>query len=248
MKTNESNFRRFGLVGKNIGYSFSPAYFKNKFTQEGIDASYKIFDLHQIQNFPQIFLTKSIAGLNVTIPYKEDIMVFMDDLSPEAEAIGAVNTIAFKGERLVGHNTDYIGFRDSIQPLLKEHHRQALILGTGGATKAIKYALSLLEIPFKTVSRTKGNADYVYEDLNSEIITSFPIIINATPLGTAPNIEDHPPIPYDSISSEHLIYDLVYNPAQTTFLQKAKEMGATTKNGEEMLKIQAEAAWKIWNR
>lgn len=247
MKTKESNFKRFGLVGRKISYSFSPAYFKEKFSTAKIDASYKIFELNQIQQFPQLFLTSNLAGLNVTTPYKEEIMIFMDSLSPEAKAIGAVNTIKFKGDHLIGHNTDYIGFRDSIQPLLKENHTKALVLGTGGATKAVKYALGLLNIEFKTVSRDRSKADYTYEVLTPEIITEHPIIINATPLGTFPEVEQAADIPYEAITNQHLAYDLVYNPEKTLFLTQAEAQGAQIKNGYEMLEIQAEESWKIWN-
>lgn len=247
MKTEESNFKRFGLVGRKIGYSFSPAYFKEKFKTEKIDASYKIFELNQIQQFPQLFLTKNLAGLNITTPYKEEIMIFMDSLSPEAKAIGAVNTVEFKGDHLIGHNTDYIGFKNSLKPLLEEQHTNALILGTGGATKALKYALTLLKIEFNTVSRESKKANFTYNDLTPEIIADHSILINATPLGTFPNVEQAADIPYDGISDRHLAYDLVYNPEKSLFLTKAETQGAQIKNGYEMLKIQAEASWKIWN-
>ena len=247
MKTEESNFKRFGLVGRKIGYSFSPAYFKEKFSTEKIDASYKIFELNQIQQFPQLFLTKNLAGLNVTTPYKEEIMIFMDSLSPEAKAIGAVNTVKFKGDHLIGHNTDYIGFKNSLEPLLNDKHTKALILGTGGATKAVKYALELLNIEFHTVSRESKKADFTYNDLTPEIIEDHSIIINATPLGTFPNVNQAPDIPYDGITNRHLAYDLVYNPEKSLFLTKAEAQKAQIKNGYEMLKIQADESWKIWN-
>lgn len=247
MKTKGSNFRRFGLVGRKISYSFSPAYFNEKFKNEQIHASYKIFDIDQLHEFPSIFLNKDLAGLNITTPYKEEILIFMDSLSPEAKEIGAVNTIRFKGDRLIGHNTDYIGFKKSIQPLLKNHHHQALILGTGGATKAIKFALNQLNIPFQTVSRNKEEANFIYNQLTPEIIKEFPIIINATPLGTFPEVHKTPNLPIEGLGPNHLVYDLIYNPEKTLLLQNAENQGAEIKNGLEMLKIQAEASWDIWN-
>lgn len=242
-----SNFRRFGLVGKKIGYSFSPEFFTEKFKREGISASYRLFDIPDIHRFPNIFMTENLAGLNVTTPYKEEVMFFMDKVSREAETIGAVNTIQIKGQQLTGHNTDWIGFKKSIEPWLTEKHDQALILGTGGATKAVLFALNEMKIPYKTVSRSPGAADFIYEDLNEKIISSFPIIINATPVGTTPDVDLAPEIPYEHLNANHLVYDLIYNPEKTKFLQLAEMHGATIKNGREMLEIQAEEAWKIWN-
>ena len=242
------NFRKFGLVGKDISYSFSPTYFHQKFENEGINAAYKLFDIQNIHHFSHIFLKNNIAGLNVTIPYKEQIINFLDELSPEASKIGAVNTIQFKGQKLIGHNTDYLGFKKSIEPLLQSHHKSALILGTGGATKAVKFALNQLNIDFKTVSRDVKKANFTYTELNEEILKKFQIIINATPLGTFPNIDSYPKIPFSGIDSTFLAYDLIYNPEKTTFLQKCEKQGATIKNGLEMLQIQADEAWKIWNK
>lgn len=244
----KSDFKRYGLIGRKISYSFSPEWFREKFKNENIQASYKLFDINQIQQFPSVFLTPGLKGLNVTIPYKEEIMVFMDDLSPEAETIGAVNTIAFKGDRLIGHNTDWIGFRDSLSPLLQEHHNRALILGTGGSAKAVKFALEWLNIPYQSVSRQPGAADFIYTDLNEYIISEHPLIINTTPLGTEPDIDMAPEIPYEFLTASHLVYDLIYNPEKTKLLQLAEMHGAAIKNGLEMLKIQAEESWKIWNR
>lgn len=247
MKTEDSSFRRFGLVGRNIEYSFSPQYFMNKFQKENIHAHYKIYDLKEIKDFPSIFLTKNLSGLNVTTPYKEEIMIFMDDLSEAAQKIGAVNTIQFKGDRLVGHNTDYIGFKNSLKPLLENHHKNALILGTGGASKAIQYALNELEISFKIVSRNPGKADFIYQDLSDEIISKYQIIINTTPIGTYPGINEMPNFPTETLGKHHLVFDLIYNPEKSLLLQKAEIQGAKTENGLKMLEIQADESWKLWN-
>lgn len=246
-KEENSSFRRFGLIGKNITHSFSPDYFNQKFKQEKIPASYKLFDLSDIQQFPNIFMTNNLVGLNVTTPYKEEIIFFMDELSAEAEEIGAINTIRIKGQHIKGFNTDWAGFKQSIEPWLNDQHTKALILGTGGATKAVKYALQQLGISFDTVSRTPGKADYIYSDLNEFIISDHKIIINATPVGTFPNVDNAPEIPYEHLGPNHLVYDLIYNPDKTKFLQVAEMHGAVIKNGREMLEIQAEEAWKIWN-
>ena len=242
-----SNFRRFGLIGKNIGYSFSPQYFKKKFENEQIAASYKLFDLSHLNQFPNVFMTPNLAGLNVTIPYKEEVMMLLDEISPEAKAIGAVNTIQMKGQRLKGFNTDWIGFKKSIQPFIQDQHNHALILGTGGASKAVQYAFNDLKISFKTVSRHPNKGDYLYSDLNQNILGECQIIVNTTPLGNHPNLDLAPDIPFQYITAQHLVYDLIYNPTTTKLLQLAQNQGATTKNGLEMLQIQAEESWKIWN-
>ena len=235
----------FGLIGKNISYSFSPDYFNNKFKEENIDAEYRLFDIDEINKVKGVF-NQSVGGLNVTIPYKEEIIPFLDRISGAAKEINAVNTIQFKDYEIIGHNTDVIGFKNSIQPLLKPHHKKALILGTGGASKAVKYVFKELNIDFKVVSRS-DKADFTYESLNKEILSEYLIIVNCTPLGTFPNVEKTPDIPFDAITEKHLVYDLIYNPEKTTFLRKAENKGATIKNGLEMLQGQAEAAWDIWN-
>ena len=235
----------FGLIGKSISYSFSPNYFNNKFKEENIDAEYRLFDIDEINKVKGVF-NQSVGGLNVTIPYKEEIIPFLDRISGAAKEINAVNTIQFKDYEIIGHNTDVIGFKNSIQPLLKPHHKKALILGTGGASKAVKYVFKELNIDFKVVSRS-DKADFTYEDLNEKILSEYLIIVNCTPLGTFPNVEKTPNIPFDAITEKHLVYDLIYNPEKTTFLRKAESNGATIKNGLEMLQEQAEAAWDIWN-
>lgn len=242
---------KLGLVGKNIGYSFSRNYFTQKFTKEGIAIvfSYENFDIPSIQDFPEIIKNNpELIGLNVTIPYKEAIIPFLDELSENAKQIGAVNTIKiFPNGKLLGDNTDYFGFIKSLQPLLKSHHKKALILGTGGAAKAVAFGLHQLGIDFTFVSRIVNENTMGYEDLDEKTMTDFQIIINGTPLGTFPNTEVYPDIPYQYLNNNHIVYDLIYNPEKTTFLNNAAEKGAVIKNGHEMLVLQAEKAWEIWN-
>lgn len=243
--------RLFGLLGKNIEYSFSRGYFANKFTNENIgNCHYTNFDIPTITDFPRIIKTNpNIVGLNVTIPYKQEVIPFLDELHSEAESIGAVNTIkVFKDGTLKGFNTDVIGFRQSLETIVKQHHQKALILGTGGASKAVKAALQQLNIAYAQVSRTSSNNTLLYADITKELLNEYSIIINCTPLGTHPNIEACPKIPYQYITKQHLLYDLIYNPSLTTFLKRGKERGALIKNGLEMLQLQAEASWKIWNK
>lgn len=236
--------KTYGLIGKNISYSFSRNYFANKFKKEDIkNSQYINFDIDNLSELNNIFNTDNF-GFNVTIPYKEVIIPYLDSLDFHAEKIGAVNTIKIENEKKIGFNTDWIGFKKSIEPLLNSHHTKALILGTGGASKAVIYALDQLKIETLMVSRY---GEISYEDLSEEIIQNHAIIINCTPVGTFPNIDAAPEIPYHFITKNHLAYDLIYNPAETLFLKKCKEKGAVVKNGLEMLEIQAEASWKIWN-
>jgi shikimate dehydrogenase len=240
---------KFGLIGKHIDYSFSKTFFTKKFKNEGLPHSYQNFDIKAIDEFPKIIKsTTNLKGLNVTIPYKEVIIPYLDQLDETAQKIGAVNTIKLTEEgKLIGYNTDYYGFKKSIVPYLKSNHKNALILGTGGASKAIAYALKQLGIRFNYVSRTSFNeADYTYDMLTEDIITEHQIIINCTPLGTHPNVNDCPEIPYDSISKTHILFDLIYNPQETRFLAIGKQKGAIICNGLNMLELQAEKAWKIW--
>ena len=242
--------KQFGLIGKNISYSFSQKYFSNKFIREELsNCTYKNFDLKSIEEFSDIFKANpNIKGLNVTIPYKEAIFPHLDKLNSKAKRIGAVNTIRVtKKGKLKGYNTDEYGFRKSLAQHLKKHHKKALILGTGGASKAIAFALKKLHIQYQFVSRGT-NGSYNYDSLTSEIIATHHLIINCTPLGTFPNINDCPDIPYKAITNQHLLYDLIYNPEETTFLKKGKDQGATTVNGLRMLELQAEKAWEIWNK
>ena len=237
----------YGLIGKNISYSFSKEYFSNKFKTEKISSKYLNFDLIDINQIYKLTKEFNLSGLNVTIPYKESIIQFLDETDSKAKQIGAVNTIKFFNNKMIGYNTDYIGFKKSLQNISNINiPKNALILGTGGASKAVKFALSELGIGFKTVSRVKNNADYTYQEIDKYIIDKK-LIINCSPVGTFPNIKDSPKIPYQYLTSENFLYDLVYNPDKTLFLKKGDEIGCFTKNGVEMLKIQAEKAWEIWN-
>lgn len=242
---------KLGLLGKNISYSFSRAYFKNKFKEEDIsDTTYENFDIESINLFPSIIKnTENLKGLNVTIPYKEAVMPFLDKINKKAKAIGAVNTIRInKKGKLIGYNTDCFGFKKSLQAYLKSNHKQALILGTGGASKAIAYSLKELNISYKYVSRklTEG-VDYSYETLTESDIKNHQIIINCTPLGTFPKVDEYPNIPYNAINNKHILFDLIYNPEETMFLKFGKQNQATIINGLNMLKLQAEKAWAIWD-
>lgn len=240
--------RTFGLIGKNIDYSFSKSYFSKKFKKEKIDAKYLNFDLKNINEFRDVIKESfNLSGLNVTIPYKQEVISFLDEMSPEAKEIGAVNTIKLKRNKLIGHNTDYIGFSKSIKAFLKPHHKKALILGTGGASKAIEYALKKLNIETKFVSRNTGKNKISYEELSEEILQEYTVIVNTTPLGTFPEVMNHPNIPFQFLNENHLVYDLIYNPEATALIKLANEQGATTTNGLKMLALQAESAWDIWN-
>lgn len=239
----------FGLIGKNIGYSFSKTYFSKKFEKENLPHSYENFDITSIENFPQIIAeTSNLKGLNVTIPYKEQIIPFLDRLDVEAEKIGAVNTIKIsEDKKLIGFNTDHLGFQKSLEYFLPLQHKTALILGTGGSSKAVAYALGNLGFDFKFVSRSPTSNMLDYATLNQSIIENHLLIINCTPLGTSPNIADCPPIPYQFITKKHLLFDLIYNPPETEFIKRGKLRGAKTSNGLKMLELQAEKAWEIWN-
>lgn len=247
----------YGLIGFPLKHSFSARFFNEKFAREKIDAEYLNFEIADITELRRVILfNPSLRGLNVTIPYKEQVIPFLDERSPEAEEIGAVNVIRVDrqpGEmytyKLTGYNTDYIGFRESLRPLLRgEIHTNALILGTGGASKAVAQALTELQIKWRLVSRTPAGGRYSYDELTPGIIASHKLIVNASPVGTYPDIDHCPAIPYDALTPDHLLYDLVYNPEETLFLKRGKEAGATTLNGKEMLELQALAAWKIWQQ
>jgi len=238
----------FGLIGKNIDYSFSRTYFSEKFKQHHLECVYQNFDLNSIEEFPHIFDRKNICGLNVTIPYKEAVIPYLDALDHEAKAIGAVNTIHIKNNKFIGCNTDHYGFKTSLIPHLNSTHKKALILGTGGASKAVVYALESLGIETKFVSRSKKNKGTLnYDDLTTSDIQEHTLIVNCTPLGTHPNIEECPPIPYNGIEENHLLYDLIYNPSETKFLSYGKKANAKTLNGLKMLELQAEKSWEIWH-
>jgi shikimate dehydrogenase len=243
--------KKFGLVGKNISYSFSKKYFTNKFSEPLFnDNVYENFDIETIEEFPNVIKNNpDLKGLNVTIPYKQAVIPYLNSLSEKASRIGAVNVIRFtKKGQLKGYNSDWYGFKKALQPLLQEHHKKALILGTGGAAKAVAFALDELNIYYAFVSREVSEKTIDYSLINATTFDNFQIIINCTPLGTSPNVKDCPPIPYEFFTSNHIAFDLVYNPEVTEFLKRAKKKGATIKNGKEMLVFQAEKAWKIWNK
>jgi len=250
------SMKTYGLLGYRLGYSFSAGYFTKKFEQLGItDSEYINFELDSIKEFPNIFNTgKEIVGLNCTIPYKQELIQYLDEVDTEAKAVGAVNTVKIiieNGKRkLIGFNTDVIGFRDSLKPMLSISDTKALILGTGGASKAIKHVLTQLGIDYISASIEEQlfEKEIRYTDISKKVIADHTIIINATPLGTFPKVDACPNIPYEAITSKHVLFDLVYNPEVTLFLQKGLEKGANIKNGLEMLHGQAEAAWAIWNR
>ena len=243
--------KRFGLLGRNISYSFSKKYFTDKFNNENfVGCTYENFDIPEITAFPEVIKNISdLKGLNVTIPYKETVIPFLDKLSKKAELIGAVNTIKItKKGKLKGYNTDYYGFKKSLEPLLQPHHKKALILGTGGASKGVAFALDELDITYTFVSREAKKNGIDYDRINATTFDNYQIIINATPVGTSPNVDAFPLLPYEFFTEKHIAYDLIYNPAETQFLKKAKDQGAQIKNGLDMLIFQAEKAWKIWNK
>jgi shikimate dehydrogenase len=240
----------FGLIGKNISYSFSEAYFAEKFNSLNLKGyEYHTFDLQSIKEIKPLLKKADLKGLNVTIPYKEEVLIYLDSVSTKAKAIGAVNTIKItKKGKLKGYNTDCYGFKKSLVPHLKKHHQNALILGTGGASKAIAYTLEKLGIAYKFVSRNADHNQLNYSSLDKEIIDKHQLIINCTPLGTYPDIHACPDIPYHHLTKNHFLYDLIYNPAATQFLKNGILQGATTCNGLKMLEGQAEKSWEIWNR
>jgi len=245
--------KKYGLIGYPLKHSFSIGYFNEKFKSEGIDAEYINFEIPDIKDFTTIIdQNPNLCGMNVTIPYKEQVIPFLDELDKDTAAIGAVNVIKIirqKGKvKLVGYNSDIIGFSQSIKPLLKEHHKKALILGAGGAAKAIFHGLKNLGVEGTYVSRTKEPGKLTYEELTPEIMAENTIIVNCTPVGMFPNDAFCPDIPYELLSPHHLLYDLIYNPDTTLFMKKGAQKGAKTKNGLEMLLLQAFAGWEIWNK
>lgn len=244
--------QKYGLIGYPLKHSFSIGYFNEKFHSENIDAEYVNFEIPTINDFKKVIEENpDLCGLNVTIPYKEQVIPFLDSLDPDTAKIGAVNVIKIirqKGKvRLVGYNSDIIGFTQSIQPLLRPTHKKALILGTGGASKAVFHGLKNLGIESTFVSRThEQNGVLVYEELTPEIMAEYTVIVNCTPVGMYPKVDFCPNIPYECLTPNHLLYDLLYNPGVTLFMKKGEERGAETKNGLEMLLLQAFAAWEIW--
>ena len=243
--------RKFGLIGKTLVHSFSKKYFTEKFEREAVDANYELYSMANVDSLRQFIQEHSLCGLNVTIPYKQDVIPLLDEIDSEAQMVGAVNVIKIKreGERLClkGFNTDVVGFRNSLKPLLKPWHTSALVLGTGGASKAVLYVLENLGIAARCVSRQKREGMLTYETLEADVMRRNTLIVNTTPLGTFPNVDTCPDIPYRLLTEKHLLFDLVYNPEQTLFMKKGLQNGAAVKNGYEMLVGQAEASWRIWN-
>jgi shikimate dehydrogenase len=244
--------KQFGLIGFPLGHSFSKKFFSEKFERENIDARYDLYELPNIAEFAALKEKQELCGLNVTIPYKEQVIPFLDELDDTAAKIGAVNVIKFirTADKLLlrGYNSDAIGFESSVKPLLKPHHTKALILGTGGASKAVDYTLRKLGIATTFVSRTAKQDMLTYAELNADTLTEYTVIVNASPVGTFPHTDECPDIPYQFLTDKHLLFDVVYNPAVTLFLQKGIEQGAQGLNGEGMLTGQAIAAWEIWNK
>ena len=244
---------KYGIIGHPLGHSFSKNYFNEKFHDEGIDAEYINFDIQNIGNLPEVLATNpELKGLNVTIPYKEKVLSYLDYISVEARAIGAVNVIRVehKGNNVLlkGYNSDVIGFTRSIEPILEKFHRKALVLGTGGASKAVSYGLRSLGLETVLVSRFERPGTIQYKDITPDVVREYKVIVNCTPCGMAPHFDECPAIPYCHITPKHLLFDLIYNPDETLFLKNGREQGAMTKNGLEMLLLQAEGAWEIWNK
>ena len=241
----------YGLVGFPLGHSFSRKYFAEKFSREGIEAEYLNFELSSIDLIKDIIeKNENLKGFNVTIPYKQEIISNLDSMSRDAEVIGAVNVVKVTRANgivsLRGYNADVIGFTESIRPLLKPEHKKAMILGTGGASKAVRFGLESLGIETLYVSRTKREGAITYDDITAETLREYPVIVNCSPVGMFPHTEEAPALPYPHLTKNNLLYDLVYNPLETLFLKKGQEQGAITKNGLEMLHLQAEASWKFW--
>lgn len=244
--------KKYGLIGYPLGHSFSMGYFNEKFKNEAINAVYENFEIPDIQDITTVIGSNpDLAGFNVTIPYKEKVMDYLDNIAPEAAEIGAVNVVkvTHNGERAVlkGFNSDVVGFVHSIKPLLRPLHKKALVLGTGGASKAVEYGLRKLGLETIKVSRTEKDNTITYGQVTPELLSEYKVIVNCTPCGMAPHFDECPNLPYDSIDDSFLLYDLIYNPEETLFLRKGKEKDATVKNGLEMLLLQAEEGWNIWN-
>lgn len=243
------NFKMFGLIGKKLGHSYSADFFNKKFKEETINAEYRLFPLENISLFPLLIKEyPELRGLNVTVPYKQEVMGYLSGLSKEAEEIGAVNVVKINptNNTLIGYNSDVYGFEKSLRPFLNPHITSALVLGTGGASKAVVYVLKKLGIKVTLVSRDKSKGDLTYDQLTKEILSGNLLIVNTTPLGMYPDVSSYPPIPYEYITPDHVCYDLVYNPEKTEFLRRCEENGAKIKNGLEMLRLQAERSWEIW--
>ena len=239
--------RNYGVIGFPLTHTFSPEYFKKNFLKENIAATYAAFPIEDLNQIHSIVKEKKLNGFNVTIPYKEKIISMVDSLENEAKEIGAVNCVKVENEKLIGFNTDAYGFQLSLNEVMKSKHQNALILGTGGAARAVKYVLQKTGIDFKTVVRNKSKGDILWRDLTEKQISENTLIVNCTPLGMFPNESSFPPISYSALTDMHLLFDLIYNPEQTLFMKKGLEKGATVVNGFRMLELQADKSWEIWN-
>ena len=242
--------RRYGLIGYPLSHSFSQQYFTEKFRREGIsDCVYENFAIPTIAALKSVLEDPELHGLNVTIPYKQDVLSFLDVRSPVVAAIGACNCIRIEAGVRTGHNTDVVGFEETLIRRLEGHHRRALVLGTGGASKAVEWVLAKLGIDYRMVSRRprEGSADLHYEQVDAALLGEYTLIVNTTPLGMYPRTEECPPLPYEALTPRHDLFDLIYNPARTLFLRKGEERGAVVENGQEMRVLQAEESWRIWN-
>ena len=237
---------KYGLIGKRLDYSFSKTFFTDFFQKNELNNSYQNIEIQDISEIKSILEKGNFSGLNVTIPYKESIIPFLDDLSVEAKIIGAVNTIVFKNGKTIGHNTDAFGFQQSIKPFLNNNHEKAMILGTGGASKAIAYVLKNIGLDVLFISRTPESNQFSYEDINENMLEAYKMIVNCTPIGTSPNIDEKPNFPTEYLTENHFVVDLIYNPEKTTFLKEAEAKGAIILNGYSMLKEQALKAWELW--
>ena len=243
---------KYGLIGYPLGHSFSISYHNQRFADEGINAEYLNFEIPSIDELAEVLSSNpELKGLNVTIPYKEKVMPFLDFISPEARAIGAVNVIKVEHEgrniRLKGYNSDVIGFTKSIEPMLEDYHKKALVLGTGGASKAVAYGLNSLGVEHVFVSRYERPDTVQYQSITPEVIKEYNVIVNCTPLGMYPKTDTCPDLPYEAMDERNILYDLIYNPNETLFMKRGAERGAQTKNGLEMLLLQAFASWEFWN-
>ena len=244
---------KYGLIGFPLGHSFSISYFNQKFTDEGINAKYENFEISSITQLQEVLdLNPNLRGLNVTIPYKEKVIEYLDSVTPEAQAIGAVNVIRVTHEgkkvHLKGYNSDVIGFTQSIEAMLdKKWHKKALILGTGGASKAVNYGLKSLGLETVYVSRYQRPGTIQYESITPEVVKEYNVIVNCTPVGMYPHTEECPPLPYEAMDRHTILYDLIYNPDETLFMKRGREYGAEVKNGLEMLLLQAFASWEFWH-
>lgn len=239
---------KYGIIGFPLGHSFSRGFFTEKFARESIDAQYLNFEIPDVAMLSDVLRDNpELRGLNVTLPHKQAVIPLLDEMSEEAMEIGAVNVIRVRNGKLKGFNSDIIGFTNSIKPLLQPHHRKALVLGTGGASKAIRVGLNRLGIEWTYVSRSPRDGMVTYEDITAETLQEYTVIVNCSPVGMFPKVDAAPAIPYELLSPQHLLFDCVYNPEETLFMKKGRKQGATVKNGLEMLHLQAAASWKFWN-